>query len=312
MSDARDFRRVAIVGSGLIGTSFGAAVERALPGISIIAYDRPEVLRKLREIRSHWETAEKLGDAVRDADLVYIALPVGAAIEILPEIAAQCGAHTLVTDACSTKARICEAARKAFGDGAKFLGGHPIAGREVHGLQSADPELFRGRRYALISAQGGGEKSDLPEQRFAEVLRAIGADPVWLDADTHDWAMAVVSQMPQLAAIALARVISDETDETGLPLSLAGSGLRDVLRTAGSSYEMWRDICMTNTDNIARSLDRVAQAIDFLRTHLTSRDLENEFHSANEVYNALRETPSASRENEVRPGETASTAGASG
>jgi prephenate dehydrogenase len=307
MNDARDFRRVAILGSGLIGTSFGAAVEGERPGISIIAYDRPEVLRKLREIRSHWETAEKLDDAVHDADLVYIALPVGAAIEILPEIAAQCGSHTLVTDACSTKARICEAARKAFGDSIKFLGGHPIAGREVHGLQSADTELFRGRRYALIGAQSGGERDPL-EQRFAQLLRTIGADPVWLEADTHDWAMAVVSQMPQLAAIALARVISDETDETGLPLSLAGSGLRDLLRTAGSPFEMWRDICMTNRDNIARSLDRVAQAIDFLRTHLTSRDLENEFRSANEVHNALRETPSASRENEVRLGEAASTA----
>jgi prephenate dehydrogenase len=312
MSDARDFRRVAILGSGLIGTSFGAAIEKARPGISIIAYDRPEVLRKLREIRSHWETAEELGDAVRDADLVYIALPVGAAIEILPEIAAQCGSHTLVTDACSTKARICEAARKAFGDSTKFLGGHPIAGREVHGLQSADPELFRGRRYALISAQSRGEKSDPLEQRFAQLLRTIGADPVWLDADTHDWAMAVVSQMPQLAAIALARVISDETDETGLPLSLAGSGLRDLLRTAGSPFEMWRDICMTNRDNIARSLDRVAQAIDFLRTHLTSRDLENEFRSANEVYNALRETPAASCGIENEVGETIGRAGADG
>ena len=123
--------------------------------------------------------------------------------------------------------------------------------------------------------------------RFIELVRAIGAEPMWSDADTHDWAMAVVSQMPQLMVVALARVIADETDETGLPLSLAGRGLRDLLRIAGSPYHVWRDICLTNADNIGRSLDRAAQAIDFLRTHLTSRELEQEFRAANDLYKSL-------------------------
>jgi len=222
---------------------------------------------------------------VRDADLIYIALPVGAAIESLEEIANHCVARALVTDAGSTKAAICRVASGKFGRGALFLGGHPIAGKELSGIENADAELFRRSKYVLI---GTGPEQDERMRRFAELLRALGAEPVWCDAETHDWAMAVVSQMPQLVAVALARVIADETDEKGLPVSLAGRGLRDLLRIAGSPYDVWRDICLTNTENIARSLDRVAQAIEFLRTRLASRELEGEFRTANEVYNSLR------------------------
>ncbi|HEV2304958.1 MAG TPA: prephenate dehydrogenase/arogenate dehydrogenase family protein [Candidatus Acidoferrales bacterium] len=292
MNGTGEFRRVAILGMGLVGASFGAAVERACRSVSIAAYDTPEVLRKLRDRNGGWKTSEDLGEVVGDADLVYVALPVGAIIEMLPEIAAKCGARALVTDAGSTKVQVCNAAKRAFGGdalaGAKFLGGHPIAGKELSGMEHADAKLFRGARYALIG-NASEEESDSRVQRFAKLLCAIGAEPVWTDAETHDWALAIVSQMPQLVAVALARVIADETDETGLPALLAGNGLRDMLRIAGSRYDTWRDICLTNADNIARSLDRTAQAIDFLRTHLASRELEAEFRGANEVYKSLRD-----------------------
>jgi prephenate dehydrogenase len=293
MNDTGEFRRVAILGVGLVGASFGAAVERAYRNVSIVAHDTPEVLRKLRDRNWGWKGSEDLGEVVRDADLVYVALPVDAIIEMLPEIAAKCGARALVTDAGSTKRHVCNAAKRSFGGGdvaadAKFLGGHPIAGKELSGLEHADAELFRGARYALIG-NASEEERDSRVQRFVQLLRAIGAEPVWTDAETHDWALAIVSQMPQLVAVALARVIADETDETGLPVSLAGNGLRDMLRIAGSRYETWRDICLTNADNIARSLDRTAQAIDFLRTHLASRELEAEFRGANEVYKSLHD-----------------------
>lgn len=293
MSDAGGFHRVAILGVGLIGASFGAAMERAQPGVSIVAYDKPDVLVRLRESEFPWESFSDLSNAVRHADLVYIALPIGAALEMMPEISSHCDSSALVTDTGSTKVRVCNAAQTSYREGAKFLGGHPIAGKERSGLEHADAELFRGKRYVLINDSSVSVKEpedDRRVRRFAQLVEAIGAEPVWCDAETHDWAMAVVSQMPQLVSVALARVISDETDETGLPAALAGSGLRDMLRTAGSAYEMWRDICVTNTENIGRSLDRVAQAIDFLRAHLTSCELEQEFHNANEVYEALHKT----------------------
>ncbi len=284
-----EIRRVAIVGAGLIGASFGLALQNVLPDASITAYDKPEVLRKLRERGLPWNAYEDLRSALPDADLVYVALPVSATIQMLPEIAANCGAHALVTDAGSTKSQICDAAKRSFTSDertARFLGGHPIAGKEQSGAEHAEAELFRGAKYSLIGDASGALRDSRTAQ-FVELLHRIGAQPVWIDADTHDWALAVVSHLPQLVSIALARVIADETDETGLPASLAGNGLRDMLRIAGSQYEMWRDICLTNADNLSRSLDRTAQAIDFLRTHLKSWELADEFRTANDVYKLL-------------------------
>ena len=284
MSNPAPFSRVAIIGTGLIGASFGLALKSAYPTVSIVVSDKPEILQRINERGFGWNVAKNIAAAARDAQLIYLALPIGAAMELLPVIAGACDAQTLVTDTGSTKAAICRLSETEFRGSARFLGGHPIAGKESSGIGNADAALFRGTRYVVI---GNERESDERVLRFVELIRAIGAEPVWSDADTHDWAMAVVSQMPQLMAVALARVIADETDETGLPVSLAGRGLRDLLRIAGSPYHVWRDICLTNTDNIGRSLDRAAQAIDFLRTHLTSRELEQEFRAANDLYKSL-------------------------
>lgn len=286
MGDAVPFERIAIIGTGLIGGSLGLAVQRAFPDSSITACDRMCVLEQVAERSWGWKTTTDISAAVNGADLIYVALPVGGVMEVLPQIATKCDSRALVTDAGSTKTAICRVAEVEFRSRGRFLGGHPIAGKELSGIEHANAELFHGTRYVLI---GNEHTPDERIQKFSELLGAIGSAPVWLDAETHDWAMAVVSQMPQLLAIALAGVIADETDETGMPLSLAGRGLRDLLRIAGSPYEVWRDICLTNTENIARTLDRVAQAIDFLRTHLASKELEGEFRAANEVYKSLHD-----------------------
>jgi prephenate dehydrogenase len=160
-----------------------------------------------------------------------------------------------------------------------------MAGKETSGIARADAELFSGARYALM-----GLEND-PDPRmdgFAALVRELGAEPVWTDAETHDWAVGIVSHLPQFLAVALARVVQDETDETGLPLSLSGPGLQDMLRLAGSPYSVWRDVAHTNTENVARALDRLEQAVEYLRTRLTSKDLEQEFLVANELYKQLK------------------------
>jgi prephenate dehydrogenase len=226
---------------------------------------------------------------VRDADLVYIALPIAAAIESLPAIAAAARPDALVTDACSTKTVICRSAHEYFRSGARFLGGHPIAGKETSSIENADDTLFRGSRYALIAQE---EDPDPRIQQFAALLRTLGAEPNWCDAETHDWAVGIVSHLPQLLSVALARVVQDESDETGLPVTLAGQGLQEMLRLAGSPYSVWRDICLTNSENISHALDRLTQAVDYLRTHLASKDLEQEFSAANELYKLLHKSKS--------------------
>jgi prephenate dehydrogenase len=280
------FSRVTVLGTGLIGGSFALAVRQQFPEIEITGWDREEVLAAAAARGAVQRTSTKIGDAVRGADLVYIGLPVGVAMDLLPVIAAHAAPGALVTDACGTKTAICREAGQHFTGGARFLGGHPVAGKETSGISNADAGLFRGATYALV---GREDDADPRVRKFVALVRALGAEPKWCDAETHDWALGIVSHLPQLVSVALARVVLDETDETGLPVSLAGSGLRDTMRLAGSPYGAWRDVCLTNRDNIARALDRVAQAIEHLRTSLTSRELEDEFRAANELYKILRE-----------------------
>jgi prephenate dehydrogenase len=285
------FRRVAILGIGLIGGSFSLALRKHAPEAHVVGFDRPHVLEEAVTRGALREPCATIPGTVRDADLIYIALPIRATIDALPAIAAAAPSHALVTDACSTKSIICHEARKHFtANTARFLGGHPMAGSETSGLENASAELFCGSRYALIGTETAPETAEDPRiEFFLALLLAFGAQPLWCDADTHDWATGIVSHLPQLASIALARIVQDETDETGLPVTLAGRGLRDTLRLAGSPYDVWRDVCLTNTDNISRALDRLSQAIDHLRTNLTTRELESEFLAANELYKSLNQ-----------------------
>jgi prephenate dehydrogenase len=284
MAGTAPFRRVAVIGTGLIGGSFALALRKNFPAASVIGYDRREVLQHALARGAITDAAADIASASRGADLIYIALPIIPTIEILPAVARHADAAALVTDACSTKSAIYRAAREHF-RGAQFLGGHPMAGKEQSGIEHADAELFHGAPYALI---GSKDTAEARVKAFAEMIVAFGAHPVWTDAETHDWAVGIVSHLPQLVSVALARVVQDETDETGLPLSLAGQGLQDMLRLSGSPYGVWRDILLTNTENVSRALDRLAQAIDYLRTRLASKELEQEFHAANEVYRQLQ------------------------
>jgi prephenate dehydrogenase len=285
MASAVPFRRVAIIGTGLIGGSFALALRELFHGISLVGYSRSGSCERARAAGVVDEATPDLAVAVRGADLVYIALPIGASIESLSTIAKSAEPHALVTDACSTKAVICRVAKDHFSGGARFFGAHPMAGKEQSGIEQADAKLFRGAPYALMGIESD---ADARVKGFVEIVRGIGARPIWSDPETHDWAVGIVSHLPQLVSVALARVVRDETDETGLPLTLSGTGLQDMLRLAGSPYDMWRDILLTNTDNVSRALDRVAQAVDHLRTHLASSDLKQEFQAANELYKQLR------------------------
>ena len=285
MATELPLQRVAILGTGLVGGSLGLALRRHLPNARLVGFDRPEVAERAAARGAIHNAAATIADAVRDAELVYVAMPVGATIEALGAIAAAAPSTALVTDACSTKTVICRAAESQFRSGARFLGGHPMAGKEQPGIERADAELFRGAAYALTARE---DDPDPRVQGFAELVRAIGARPVWTDPETHDWAVSIVSHLPQMVSIALASVVQDESDETGMPLALAGPGLQDLLRIAGSPYALWRDILLTNKDNISHALDRLAQAIDYLRMNLANKDLEVEFREANELYAAIR------------------------
>lgn len=281
--------RVTILGTGLIGGSFALALRKHTKDIHITGWDRAEVAKQAHSRGAVDKSfSGDLGPALRDADLVYIALPISVTLDLLPEIARRVPLHALVTDACSTKLRISESATGLFpGDGGPlFLGGHPMAGRELSGIAHADADLFRNTTYALI-----GEGSTPREPRiaaFLKLLEKIGARPLWLGAQQHDYAVALVSHLPQLAAIALGAFLYDRLDENGLPITLAGPGLRDSLRLSGSPYSIWRDIVLTNQEYLSAALDLFGRRLEDLREKLASRDLEADFDASNELYKLLR------------------------
>jgi prephenate dehydrogenase len=300
--------RVTILGTGLIGGSFALALRKYTTAMHICGWDRPDVVREAQGCGAVDDCfSAELAPALQNSDLIYVALPIAATIDLLPEIARHAPIHALVTDACSTKVRIAQAAAELFpGEkGPLFLGGHPMAGRELPGIANANADLFRENTYALIanstepvaaglpsrSVSPANEPAPSPDPRisaFVKILEKIGARPLWLGAPQHDYAVGLASHLPQLAAVALAGFLYDRLDENGLPITLAGPGLRDSLRLAGSPYSTWRDIVLTNQEVLSAALDLFARRLDDLREKLASRELEADFDAANELYKLLR------------------------
>ena len=303
-------QRIAVVGCGLIGGSLALGLKKRGFSGEIVGCDRAEVLEKARARGAIDRATTELAEAVGEADLVYLATPVVTILDLLPEVAKAAKPGALVTDAGSTKVRICKLASEVLPENVAFLGGHPMAGREVGGIENADADLFAGAKYVLIeeahhrdapfdsAPTASGLRSGSPlgsaslregaEKEFVEWIKKLGAEPLRMEAETHDWAVALVSQVPQLVSTALASAVWDETDEDGLPLSLAGAGFRDMARLAGSPYDVWRDICLTNSENIARGLERLEQRLERMRTRLRSRELEEEFEKARQTYAMLK------------------------
>ena len=288
--------RATILGTGLIGGSFALALRKYTTDLHISGWDRPEIIREARSRNVIDEAfTGDLAPALRAADLIFIALPIGVTIDLLPEIARLAPRHALVTDACSTKLRIAQSAAENFSPPATplFLGGHPMAGREVAGIAQADADLFRNAPYALIAdssipADSSPSERDPRVSAFLKLLEKIGARPLWLGAQQHDYAVGMVSHLPQLAAVALGSFLYDHLDENGLPVTIAGPGLRDSLRLAGSPYSTWRDIVLTNREVLSAALDLFARRLDDLRERLNTRELEADFDAANELYKLLR------------------------
>ncbi len=286
------FQRIAILGCGLIGGSFALGLKRNGYSGDIIAWDREETLQKAKQRGAiDWGTTS-VSEALAGADMVYLATPVMVILELLPQLGQHAKPGALVTDAGSTKVRICNLARRALPEQVVFLGGHPMAGRERGGVENAGPDLFVGSKYLLIpeareEEEDKNRKNDAVEE-FLGWVRRLGAEPIFLDAATHDWAVALISQVPQLLSTALASAVWDECDDDGLALRLAARGFREMTRLAASPYDIWRDICLTNSDNLERALERLEQQLAYLRTHLRSSDLAQAFEKARRTCATLR------------------------
>ena len=275
-SDMR-FKHIAIVGVGLIGGSFALAARRAGIAQRITGWDRKEVLDEAcaRNVVDGVEDAFT-STSVCNADLIYLAAPVGEILSFLRSRAPLLKPGAIVTDAGSTKREICRAAREALPREIAFVGGHPMAGSEKAGLEFADADLFRNAPYALVADDAVNANA---LRTVAEVVRAIGAKPIVLGAEQHDRIAARVSHSPQMISTALALAVARTSEaET---LALAGSGFDEMTRLAESRWSVWEDICRTNADEISSALDEAISEIEAVRVAISSGD----FASLSEMFN---------------------------
>lgn len=255
------FEKIAIVGLGLIGGSIALAVRQLWPGTSLIAVDRDEVLdNALRRGAVDVASGELL--ALADADLIVLAAPVQQNIEILGRLPAVIDKAVLITDTGSTKRDIASAARQ-LPDRLTFVGGHPLGGAADSGFDHARADLFRGRPW--IFTPPARPQPDA-EARLAALVRAFGAVPRTLDPLAHDRLLAFVSHLPQITSSALMQVVGLAVGADDL--SVAGRGLMDTTRLAGSSAELWKQIVASNADEIAPALDALIATLQALRDDL--------------------------------------------
>lgn len=268
--NAPRINKLVIIGVGLIGGSFALALKKANVVKHVVGVGRT---------RKNLNTALKLGviddisldaaQAVRDADLVLIGTPVGQMAGVMKTIAPHLGDKTVVTDGGSTKQDVIACARKYLGRHfSRFVPAHPMAGTENSGAAAAFPDLYRGRKVILVPQR---ETSARALALVRAAWTVCGATVVRLQAREHDEILAAVSHLPHVAAFALMGTLAKRKDAKRV-LGFSAGGLRDTVRIAGSSPEMWRDIFLANRTALLADIDKYINEIKYLRSSLKAGD----------------------------------------
>lgn len=273
--------RLVVVGVGLIGGSFALALKQAGVVRTVAGLGRePAAMARALELGIVDEVCETPAQAMRGADLVLLAAPVGQTGAILASLLPWLEPQTIVTDAGSTKCDVVASARAVLGERIRqFVPGHPIAGSESNGPDAARAELYRGKKTVLTPLP---ENDPLDVERVASAWRHCGSLIHTLSAADHDRVFAAVSHLPHLLAYALVDDIAAKP-HAGLLFQYAASGFRDFTRIAGSSPEMWRDISLANRDALLTELDAYLAQLTTLRATLAAADgrgLETVFANA--------------------------------
>lgn len=262
------FKQLGLIGCGLMGGSFALALRRAGLVQTIVGYSKsPSTTEKARQLGVIDVAAESALLAVAGSDIVLIAVPVGAIEGTFRAIRDRVEPGVLFMDVGSTKRDVVDAARRVLKERVpSFVPAHPIAGKEAAGIQHADAALFSGRQVILTPLA-----STLPElvQKATDVWDAVGAQVLQMTAENHDAAFAAVSHLPHLLAYAYFSAVVNQPAGPDF-LALAGPGFRDFTRIAASDASIWRDILMSNREEILKQSLRFRHTLDALEHMLRS------------------------------------------
>jgi prephenate dehydrogenase len=278
--------RIAILGTGLLGTSVGLALRGAGFRGSIVGWNRsPEGAQAALSIGAIDSIAADPLQAARESQVVLLAVPIYATLDYMEKLSGVLGCEHLVTDVGSTKGAITEAAGRLFNtpERAAFLPGHPMAGKERGGAALADAELFRGAVWLFTddaSWQRSPHSAELVKG-WREWVVAMGSKCIDIDPARHDELVAWVSHLPQFVATALSALLQEEIGDAPELKDVGGRALREMTRLGASPYTMWRDIASTNTEAIQAALHALEQRLAHLRENLRTPELRAEFEQAN-------------------------------
>lgn len=281
--------RVAVVGTGLMGTSIALAARRS--GDTVRGHDVDSGILARSAARAGLEPSPTVEACVREADLVVVCTPVPS----IAEIAVRCleaAPRAVVTDVGSVKSRVVSRVGVEGSAPRRFVGGHPMGGSERTGPESASAVILDDAVWVLTPGPASAEESVSSVERW---VRRLGARPVRMDPDRHDRLVAMVSHLPQVASTALMAVASQE--EAGEPelLLLAAGGFRDLTRLAASSPSLWRDILRDNADALSRAIDLYVERLLLLRDAVAA-------HRAAELEDVLTEAKRARVALAAKPG----------
>jgi prephenate dehydrogenase len=273
--------QITIVGTGLIGGSLALALRQAGFAGTIVGCDSPEVLRRAVERGAIDRAEPNVAAAVQGSDIVVLATPVGAILSLFEQIAPTLPSNTLLTDTGSTKQKLVERARMVFGAeaGKRVLPGHPMAGKEFGGIEHADANLFQGAVW-LITPIVADQQYTAVQAEFIALLGSIGARVIVLDPERHDFLCAWISHLPQMISTALTSALHEELGDDEIVMQIGGRALREMTRIAHSPYSMWRDIALTNSENLEEVILRFEQQMTHLRENLRGPGLREMFESA--------------------------------
>ena len=258
------FDRIALIGIGLIGSSLARVIRReALARRIAIATRSPETLERARALGLGDAYSLDAAEAVQDADLVIVSVPVGASGSVAEQIAGTLKPGAILTDAGSTKGSVIRAMAPFVPEGVHFIPGHPIAGTEHSGPDAGFAELFE-QRWCILTPLPDTDPQALA--RLTNFWERCGSKVDIMDAEHHDMVLAIVSHLPHIIAYNIVGTADDlETVTKSEVIKYSASGFRDFTRLAASDPTMWRDVCLHNREAILEMLARFSEDLSALR-----------------------------------------------
>lgn len=281
------FNKISIIGVGLIGGSLGLALKEKKPNFKIVGIDKQEIIEKAITRCAIDEGTVNLEEGIKEADIVIIATPVKTILNILTQINPFLKKGCIVTDTGSTKQQIVQKANKILSKDVFFIGGHPMAGSEEYGIDSADSHLFQDKTYILTPTK----KSNLKAiEKISSLIKMIDANRLILNSLEHDRIVGVVSHLPQIIAVSLINTTAELAlrGNNNNFFKAVGEGFKDMTRIASSPYKIWEDIYETNQENILEMIQEFRNYLEIIEDKLKNDpgSLKEEFKKASK----LRET----------------------